>query len=80
MEFPATHMRETGLPSIGVQMRDIQQLSGINVEAASKPARIMPAEFLADLQSAASMIMSREECAAIAKEIEQIRNPHRAAA
>lgn len=57
------------------------QFSTINVNTARpKPVRVIPTEFLAELQSAASMIFSREECAEIERELEQIRNPHSAAA
>lgn len=57
------------------------QVFGIDQEAhPTQPVRIVPRDFLAELESAASMVMSREECAEIAKEIEQIRNAHRAAA
>ena len=44
------------------------------------PVRVVPSEFLAELQSAASMIMSREECVALAKELEQLRGSHAVAA
>ena len=83
-----THLQETGFRLQRLQMTDMQcsssndgQVLGTNQEAAdTKLVRIVPSDFLAELQSAASMVMSREECAEIAKEIEKIRNPHRAAA
>ena len=85
----ATHLHKTGLPLQRLPMTEMQrspgsmgQVLGTNQEPTTpvKPVHIMPSDFLADLQSAASMVMTREECAEIAKEIEQIRNPHRAAA
>lgn len=45
-----------------------------------KPARVIPRDFLPELQSAASMIMSREECAEIEKELQHLLNPRSAAA
>lgn len=41
----------------------------------TQSSRSMPTEFLTELQSAASMIMSREECLALQLELEQLRNP-----
>jgi hypothetical protein len=43
------------------------------ITARSSAARIMPSEFLVELQAAASMIMTREECAAIEQELLQLR-------
>lgn len=48
--------------------------------ARPKPARQVPSEFLRELQSAASMVMSREECAELEKELQQLRSHHSAAA
>ena len=42
--------------------------------------RVCPPEFVAELQSAASMVFSREECVALAKELEEIRNSKHPAA
>ena len=42
--------------------------------------RTVPSEFLSELQSAASMIMSREECEALARELEMLRRPRAVAA
>ena len=44
------------------------------------PARVIPREFLPELQAAASMIMSREECAALQQEFDHLQQPHSAAA
>lgn len=38
--------------------------------------RVISPDFLYELQSAASMIMTREECEALQKEIEQLHLPH----
>ncbi|GAC1420300.1 MAG: hypothetical protein NVSMB62_14090 [Acidobacteriaceae bacterium] len=46
----------------------------------SRPVRTIPSEFLRELQSAASMVMTREECAALELELEQLRTRHSAAA
>lgn len=45
-----------------------------------RPVHPISTEFLAELQSAASMIMSREECAALEQELQQLRKAARAAA
>ena len=42
--------------------------------------RLIPTEFLSELQAAASMIMSREECEELAREIEAMRRPQIVAA
>jgi hypothetical protein len=48
--------------------------------ALPKPVRIVPREFLPELQSAASMIMSREECAQLEIELQHLLTPRSAAA
>lgn len=42
--------------------------------------RLTPSEFLCELQAAASMIMSREECEELAREIQAMRRPQIVAA
>lgn len=42
--------------------------------------RSIPSDFLRELQSAASMIMSPEECAAIEQEFQALRRPRAVAA
>ena len=46
----------------------------------SEASNRVPSEFLRELQSAASMIMSREECEAMAREFENMRRPRIVAA
>lgn len=43
-------------------------------------SRSIPSEFLCELQSAASMVMSREECEEILRELEMLRSPQPVAA
>lgn len=46
----------------------------------SESSNRVPSEFLRELQSAASMIMSREECEALAREFEHLHRPRIVAA
>lgn len=46
----------------------------------SKPVRVIPREFLPELQSAASMVMSREECAELERELQELLHSRPAAA
>ncbi|GAC1422189.1 MAG: hypothetical protein NVSMB62_17700 [Acidobacteriaceae bacterium] len=76
---------------VRVPQRSLEQMRSVDSDAAltlpdvagttvtgskQNVTRVASADFLFELQSAASMIMSREECEALQKELEQLHQLH----
>lgn len=47
-----------------------------NANGTQNSSKVLSPEFLYELQSAASMIMSRQECEALQRELEQLHHAH----
>jgi hypothetical protein len=62
--------------------RPFEQIRSAQPKPSSRPsqARTIPSEFLSELQSAASMIMSRAECEELERELQMLRRPRIVAA
>jgi hypothetical protein len=61
------------------QRRRFEQTKAVAPKPSQSSHRV-PAEFLLELQSAASMIMSREECEELAREFQHMHRPRIVAA
>jgi hypothetical protein len=62
------------------QRRRFEQTKAVVAPKPSQSSNRVPTEFLRELQSAASMIMSREECEEMAREFEHMYRPRIVAA
>ena len=65
---------------MSLEMIDLAQTTTLKDPRRAPAAPVQSSDFLTELWSAASMIMDREECEALAKEVELARQHHPVAA
>jgi len=65
---------------MALNLIDLAQTTQVSEPHCMSPEQVMSPDFLTELYSAASMIMDRDECEALQKELAQIRTPYSVAA
>ena len=65
---------------MALNLIDLAQTTQVSESHCMSAEQVMSPDFLTELYSAASMIMDRDECEALQKELAQIRTPYSVAA
>jgi hypothetical protein len=84
MNLKSMQQRKSAQPGRMMVLDDaemaLEMIALQNSVSVTYEARVMSTDLLAELQSAASLIMDKEECEALVRELEAMRRPTRVAA